>query len=651
MGALKSESYLPPSLRSQPAGNSRPEGSTSSKKRSADDEGRHSPAKIHRDEVDESEKLPRGPSSSSRNEGRTEGGRRDRHSKPACRDFHLRGFCPRGDECRYDHTIPNPEFTMNPLMNMQGIQSQGGQPFSMQALSNQQQQNPIFMMPQQGGFGMGMQGSPGPWSTNGNGISPQQAGLFNGAASGSGSEGAVDLGSRLGPQYQGSELSGTGAYEGGGFRGGGRGGRGGGSMGRGGVRGSFEKRHSSNTTLVIENVPVENLDLIKINEYFKKFGTITNIQIDVDSKKALVSYSLPSEAKAAHTSPEVIFNNRFVKVYFQKLDDPGIGAKPKEAIVPNAPPPLKNNFIPGQTSNKFVRADLAQSKTKEAQEAARNRLDTLMAEQKEIMTKLTTSTTPTEEKKALMTRFGALESEIKAATEEVRLSVSNAAHAAHSKEASPNTSSETSSSWKDQRETKQKEQLDRELEAHSQGGSTGSTTEELKAHLAKLQEEAAKLGIDAEAAAAGRGGFRGRARASAFRGTSSRGFSTYNTRGRGGAVNRASMSIDNRPTKLQVSNLPEQSQEKVKEYFKQFGDYNTIEDKEDDSGFTIHYKTRLSGERALRSGLNVPEVGQVKATWAIDNVNIGEDGIAHTSEAVEEVGDEEEEDRDDHFRR
>lgn len=93
---------------------------------------------------------------------------------------------------------------MNPLMNMQGIQSQGGQPFSMQALSNQQQQNPIFMMPQQGGFGMGMQGSPGPWSTNGNGISPQQAGLFNGAASGSGSEGAVDLGSRLGPQYQGS---------------------------------------------------------------------------------------------------------------------------------------------------------------------------------------------------------------------------------------------------------------------------------------------------------------------------------------------------------------------------------------------------------------------------------------------------------------
>lgn len=641
MAALKSESYLPSSLRSQQAGSSRPEASTSSKKRSADDEGRHSPAKIHREEVDDSERLARGPSSS-RNDGRSEG-RRDRHTKPPCRDFHLRGFCPRGDECRYDHTIPNPEFTMNPLMNMQGMQGQGGQQFPMQGIPNQQQQNPMFMMPHQGSFPIGMQGSPGPWSANGNGISPQQPGLFNGAP-GNGSEGAIDLGSRLGPQQQGSEMSTTsGAHEGGGFRGGGRGG---GLMGRGGIRGTFEKRHTSNTTLVIENVPVENLDLIKINEYFKKFGTITNIQIDVDSKKALVSYSQPSEAKTAHTSPEVIFNNRFVKVYFQKLDDPGIGVKSKEPSAPTVPP-LKNNFIPGQTSNKFVRADLAQSKTKEAQEAARSKLDTLMAEQKDIMTKLTTSTTPAEEKKSLMTRFGALEGEIKAATEEVRLSVSSVNQ---SKEASPVTNSEGASNWKNQRESKQKEQLDRELEAHSQGG-TGSTTEELKAHLAKLQEEAAKLGIDAEAAA-GRGGFRGRARGgAAFRGATSRGFSTYNARGRGGAVNRASMSIDNRPTKLQVSELPEQSQDKVKEYFKQFGEFNNIEDKED-GNFTIHYKTRLSGERALRSGLDIPEVGQVKATWAIENVNRGENDSVNTSEAVEEeAGDEEEGDRDDHFRR
>jgi RNA-binding protein 26 len=265
---------------------------------------------------------------------------------------------------------------INPMMNMPGVQPGQQPPFPMHGMPNAQ--HPNFMMPgHQSGFPMGMQGPPGGWTANGNGVSPQQQGMpgISGGA-GNGAEGGFDLGARLGAQQAPTEAP---FYDGGaGFRGGARGGRGG-SMGRGGARGTFEKRATSNTTLVIENVPVENLDLIKINEYFKKFGTITNIQIDVDSKKALVSYSQPAEAKAAHTSPEVIFNNRFVKVYFQKLDDPGIGA-PKLREVPAAPP-LKNNFIPGQTSNKFVRPDLA-NKAKEAQSAASQKLDALMSQQK-----------------------------------------------------------------------------------------------------------------------------------------------------------------------------------------------------------------------------------------------------------------------------
>jgi len=490
---------------------------------------------------------------------------------------------------------------------------------------------------------MGMQGPPAGWPANGNGVAAQQTGTMGvpGGAS-NGLEGGFDLGARLGPLAPAEGQF----YDG---RGGARGGRGG-SMGRGGARGTFEKRATSNTTLVIENVPVENLDLIKINEYFKKFGTITNIQIDVDSKKALVSYSQPSEAKAAHASPEVIFNNRFVKVYFQKLDDPGIVAKPKE-VAPT--PPLKNNFIPGQTSNKFVRPDLASAKSKEAQDAASQKLDALMVQQKEIMTKLTTPSTKPEEKKSLMSQFGVLEKEIKAATEEVRLSVSNA-NSNTSKDASPAVGSDSSSKWREQREVKQREQLDRELEAHSSSGS-GSTTEELKAQLARLQEEAAQLGIDSEAAAAGRGGFRGRVRGG-FRGAPSRGFSPYNARGRGGAT-RATMSIDNRPTKLQVSDIPSEAKEKAKEHFKQFGEFHSIEDG-DDGSFTVHYKARLGGERALRAGLSVPEVGEVKAGWVVETTSKQESGAGNAAEAMgatgEEGGDKEEgdhEDRDDHFRR
>lgn len=643
MGALKSQSYLPISLRI--SGNA--ESSTSSRKRGAEDEGRRSPAKMHRapEDGDESDRLPRGPFS---RDGARLDGRRGRNNKPPCRDFHLRGFCPRGDECRYDHTIPQmPEQGLiNPMMNMIGGQSgqQQKHQFPMHSIPNAQHPHFGTSFGLQGGFPMGMQGPPGGWAANGNGVPPQQQGMTGEpGGAGSGAEAGFDLGARLGPQPA-TEAN---FHDGGiAFRGGPRGGRGGVS-GRGGARGTFEKRATSNTTLVIENVPVENLDLIKINEYFKKFGTITNIQIDVDSKKALVSYSQPGEAKAAHTSPEVIFNNRFVKVYFQKLDDAGIGAS-KTKEVPAAAP-FKNNFIPGQTSNKFVRPDMA-TKAKEAQSAATAKLDALMAQQKEIMTKLTTPGTKPEEKKSLMGQFGVLEKDIKAATEEVRLSVGNANNTS-SKDASPAPSSDTSSKWREQREVKQREQLDRELEALNSGGGAGSTTEELKAQLAKLQEEAALLGIDGESAAAGRGSFRGRARGG-FRGTSSRGFSSYNARGRGGTA-RSTMSIDNRPTKVLVSEIPSTAKEKAKEHFKQFGELHGVEDK-DDGTFIIHYKVRHNAERALRTGLTIPDVGEVKASWVVENaVRQGDNAADTVTELAGGAIDDEEDDgdRDDHFRR
>lgn len=419
-----------------------------------------------------------------------------------------------------------------------------------------------------------------------------------------------------------------------------RGGRGGGRGGRGG-RGTFERRPTSDTTLVIENIPAENLDLVKINEYFKKFGTITNIQIDASSKKALVSYSQAAEAKAAHSSPEVIFNNRFVRVFFQRLDEAELASKPAQAA---APAPPKNNFAFGQ--NKFVRPDLAQEKAKEFQAAAQKKLDDLMAEQKEVMTKLTSGSASAEEKKNLMAKFSTLESEIKKATQELR----NAVTGVHVSKENTQSSLPTldPSALQEQRERREREQLDRELEAHSKGGQ--ETSEELKAKLAKLEAEATDLGINPTdvISAAGRGGYRGRGRAS-FRGAS-RGYSSF-YRGRGASTmaNRASMSLDNRTSKVHVTDVPEAGGDKTKEFFKQFGEVNSFEDKEDGS-FVVFYKARTSGEKALRSGLSVPEIGSVKATWSNDGA------IAQTSAEMQDTSTdspaaEGEEEREDHFRR
>jgi hypothetical protein len=72
--------------------------------------------------------------------------------------------------------------------------------------------------------------------------------------------------------------------------------------------------------LVVENIPPEFCNLDKVNEFFKKFGTITNIQVERQFWRATVQYATPYEAKAAHSSPDPVFGNRFVKIFYMSLE-------------------------------------------------------------------------------------------------------------------------------------------------------------------------------------------------------------------------------------------------------------------------------------------------------------------------------------------
>lgn len=98
-----------------------------------------------------------------------------------------------------------------------------------------------------------------------------------------------------------------------GMRGRGRGGR-----GRGGMGGGSYYQNRQNTMLVVENIPPEYCEISKINDYFKKFGSLTNITVQAHLSKAVLQYSTNAEANAAYNSPDPIFGNRFVKVYWHK---------------------------------------------------------------------------------------------------------------------------------------------------------------------------------------------------------------------------------------------------------------------------------------------------------------------------------------------
>ncbi len=75
------------------------------------------------------------------------------------------------------------------------------------------------------------------------------------------------------------------------------------------------------TKLVVDKIPRENCTIAAVHEHFARLGTIVNIELCPESSKAKLQYSTHDEAQSAFSCPDVIFNNRFVRVYWE-ADEP-----------------------------------------------------------------------------------------------------------------------------------------------------------------------------------------------------------------------------------------------------------------------------------------------------------------------------------------
>ncbi|QIX00750.1 hypothetical protein AMS68_006267 [Peltaster fructicola] len=101
------------------------------------------------------------------------------------------------------------------------------------------------------------------------------------------------------------------------------GGRGRGGQGRGGGRraefslaGPSQDR--SLTALVVEQIPEDKFEEQQIRDFFNQYGNIQQVELQSQRRLAIVTFSSWDEANAAYTSPKVIFDNRFVKVFWYK---------------------------------------------------------------------------------------------------------------------------------------------------------------------------------------------------------------------------------------------------------------------------------------------------------------------------------------------
>lgn len=372
---------------------------------------------------------------------------------------------------------------------------------------------------------------------------------------------------------------------------GGRGGRGGkrtrGGKGPKGTRSTFSAdgpiNDRSKSTIVVENIPEENLSDDQVRNFFAQFGNIQEVSMQPYKHLAVIKYDNWDEASAAYNSPKVIFDNRFVKVFWHKEELDRASQRGSRSGARGAREGSNGGDI-GQTeeldSEEFQRRQEEAQKSYEERESKRSELELkrqdLEKQQQELLAKHRAETERLQAK--LLAKSG---------------------------------------------------RGDNGVTSDENGASTGST-DMLRAKLALLEQEAKILGIEPEVSnvedSGSIGGFRGgyRGRGNRGRGTYARG--GYAPRGRGslrgnGARHAAyaQFSIDNRPKKVAIAGADFATTEKneaLRHFLISNGEFESVESGVEKT--TVSFPDRKTAEKFYFSlqGKELPGVsGNLELSW------------------------------------
>ncbi|KAG0744708.1 hypothetical protein G6F57_007813 [Rhizopus arrhizus] len=464
---------------------------------------------------------------------------------PMCRDYIEKGYCMKGDVCPYDHgrdRIIVEDANKNTYMPSMPT---GG---SVPTMVNRSVPNQQFL---------GMTDAYDPERAS---LLPTNPALSN------------DM---RGPMQQ----------RRGGHRGGGRGGR---------VGFRHQNSNPTNTTLTVEKIPPEFCQISTVNEFFAKFGTITNISVQPHAQKAIIQYSTRAEAEKAYTCPDAVFDNRFVKVYWNKDETVTAPATGTNAVTPATASTEESQQSTAQkrkaaepdpelvAARAAELAKIREEKHKKHQEHMKTileiqkkreqQLQQQIAEQKRLLDKLSNSSNMgTEEKAEILKQLKSIQSAIESNQNQAAAPFTTATTDAATTDAT--TAAETADS---------KEQASAELQKK----------------LEHLEAEAAMLGVNTGSSYPGRGGYYGRGRGGW-------------PRSRGGFTR---MTLDNRPTKIVIKDIPEgTTEEELRQHFEQYGQISLFE--KSDSEASVQYTQRFLAEKAMSYGPNFAK-GKLQLSWS-----------------------------------
>lgn len=353
-------------------------------------------------------------------------------------------------------------------------------------------------------------------------------------------------------------------------------------------RPNFDK---NNTTIVVEQIPEDKFTEEEVRGFFSEFGNIIDVSMRPYKRLAIVKFDDWNSANAAYKSPKVIFDNRFVKVYWfvdqESLPKPptitganGVGVVKKENSTPSTPAAKQEPEI---DLEEFAKKQAEAQKTHEEKLKKKAEMEAAKKELEKRQEELLKS--QAEEKRKLMERIAA-----KSGKSASPIKSENGTPAPPATKAS-------------------------------------SQTEALKAQLAALEAEAKSLGIDPNATSEdtwdyasfrgrgrGRGGYRGRGtfppRAGLRGGYRGRGGVPFSASGR-------SFNLDNRTKRVGLTGVDftdAKKDESLREYLFGIGEYTEIET--NPTRTIITFKDRFTAENFMRQSNNeIPSIGKVDMAW------------------------------------
>jgi hypothetical protein len=284
----------------------------------------------------------------------------------------------------------------------------------------------------------------------------------------------------------------------------------------------------------VENIPEEKFSEDAVREFFSEFGMITEVTMKAYKRLALVKYDDWSAAKAAYSSPKVIFDNRFVKVYWYTNDE----ALPKAPVAAGVSTNGSREQIDSAQTSTPTPVIVSSEPQIDLEEFSRKQQEVQKAHEEKVKKKAEMEAA----QKELEKRHEEL---LKKQAEEKRKLMEKLAAKTNKNGSLPSTEENGTPT--------------------AGSGKTSSQTEALKAQLAALEAEAKSLGLDTaltdDTSWGGRGRGRGRGTYRArgnFVPRGTRGLDRGGYRGRGGAPfggGGGAYKLDNRPKKIALTGV------------------------------------------------------------------------------------------------